>query len=204
MELLVDTPMLLKEGHIVHFGDKWRTDKAEKFFKVQIAQQLTYDVIRIVSPGNANIQDVSFMAPNQGGVDNDYISLLPVNSKTMYETLIGFKGTCMAYPRYGNRYFLDLETSKVLPTPSDTTYLAWMGYFDAAQSPYYAPKVRVYTVKDQEPPHWYLFNPYQDDEKIVIRNVVNKCLLDLIPDNKVTERDKAVAREVTYYTKFIW
>jgi len=204
MELLVDTPMLLKEGHIVHFGEGWRNEKEKKFFKVQTTQQLTYDVIRIVSPGNANIQDVSFMAPNQGGVDNDYISLLPVNSKTMYETLIGFKGICMVYPRYGNRYQLQLETSQVLPTPSDTTYLAWMGYFDAAQSPYYAPKVRVYTVKDQEPPHWYLFNPYQDDEKIVIRNVVNKCLLDLIPDNKVTERDKAVAREVTYYTKFIW
>lgn len=204
MELLVDTPSLLKEGHIVHFSDKWGSDKAEKFFKVLRAQQLMYDVSRIVSPASANIQEISFMAPNQGSVDNDYISLLPVNTKTMYEILIGFKGICMAYPRYSNRYFLSLETSQVLPTPSDTTYLAWMGYFDATQSPYYAPKVRVYTVKDQEPPHWYLFNPYQDDEKIVIRNIVNKCLLDLIPEAKLTERDKAVAREVTYFTKFIW
>lgn len=202
MELLVDTPMLLKDGHIVHFGEGWRNEKENKFFKVAIAQQLTYDVIRIVSPGSANIQDVSFMAPNQGGVSNDYISLLPVNTKTLYEIIIGFKGICMVYPRYANRYQLQLEESQVLPTPSDTTYLAWMGYFDAEGSPYWSPKVRVYTVKDQEPPHWYLFNPYQDDEKIVIRNIVNKC--QLAPIKEPTEQERRVAREVTYYTKFIW
>jgi hypothetical protein len=202
MELLVDTPMLLKEGHIVHFGEGWRNEKERKFFKVLVTQQLTYDVIRIVAPGNANIQDVSFMAPNQGGVSNDYISLLPVNTKTLYEILVGFKGIPMVYPRYANRYQLQLEESQVLPTPSDTTYLAWMGYFDAEGSPYYAPKVRVYTVKDQEPPHWYLFNPYQDDEKIVIRNVVNKCQLEKLENP--TEQQVRVAREVTYYTKFIW
>ena len=202
MELLVDTPMLLKEGHIVHFSEGWRNEKEKKFFKVLTTQQLTYDVIRIVSPGNANIQDIDFEAPNQGGVSDAYISMLPVNTKTMYECLIGFKGICMVYPRYGNRYQLQLEESQCLPTPSDTTYLAWMGYFDSVQSPYFAPKVRVYTLKDQEPPHWYLFNPYQDDEKIVIRNVVNKCLLELLPTP--SEQEKRVAREVTYYTKFIW
>jgi len=202
MELLVDTPMLLKEGHIVHFGEGWRSDKEKKYFKVLQTQQLTYDVCRIVSPGNANIQDISFEAPNQGGVSNAYISLLPVNSKTMYETLCGFKGLCMVYPRYGNRYQLQLETSQVLPTPTDATYLAWMGYYDANQSPYFAPKIRIYTLKDQEPPHWFLFNPYQDDEKIVVRNLVNKCLLDLLPNP--SEVEKRVAREVTYYTKFIW
>ena len=202
MELLVDTPRFLKEGHIVHFGEGWRNDKENKYFKVQQTQQLTYDVIRIVSPGNANIQDIDFEAPNQGGVSDAYISMLPVNTKTMYESLIGFKGICMVYPRYGNRYQLQLEESQVLPTPSDTTYLAWMGYFDSVQSPYYAPKVRVYTLKDQEPPHWFLFNPYQDDEKIVIRNVVNKCKLELLPTP--SEVEKKVAREVTYYTKFIW
>lgn len=204
MELLVDTPTLLKESHIVHFGEGWRNEKEKKYFKVIQTQQLVYDVIRIVSPGNANIQDISFEAPNQGGVSDNYISLLPVNTKTMYEILMGFKGTVMAYPRYGNRYQLQLEVSNVLPTPSDTVYLAWMGYFDKEQSPWYAPKARVYTLKDQEPPHFFLFNPYQDDEKIVIRNVVNKCQLELIPDGKVSERDRAVAREVTYYTKYIW
>ncbi len=202
MELLVETPSLLKDGYIVHFGDGWRNDKANKYFRIKQTQQLPYDVSRIVATGNGGIQDISFEAPNNGGVNNSYISLLPVNTKTLYEILVGFKGTPMIYPRYANRYQLQLEESQVLPTPTDTEYLAWLGYFDANQSPYYAPKVRVYTVKDQEPPHWYLFNPYQDDEKVIIKNIVNKCLLEPLPEP--TETEKRVAREVTYYTKYIW
>jgi len=202
MELLTETPSLLKSDHVVHFSDGWRSDRAMRFFKVRETSQLVYDVIRIVTPGNAGIQDLSFEAPNQGGVSDAYISMLPVNVKTLYEILVGFKGIPMVYPRYGNRYDLQLEVSQVLPTPTDTTYLAWMGYYDANQSPWFEPKVRVYTVKDQEPPHWYLFNPYQDDEKIVIRNVMNKCLLEPLPNP--SDSEKRVAREITYYTKTMW
>lgn len=210
MELLMEVPNLLKTGHIVHFGEGWPEAKAKKYFRVERANQLMYDVHRIVAPGNAtsgasgtavSIQDISFEAPSTGSVSDAYLSLLPVKDITMYELLLGFKGLGLVYPRYANRYQQQLETSLVLPTPTSDA-LAWMGFFDSQQSPWYAPKVRMYTVKDQEPPHMYLYNPYQDDEKVVVRFVVNKC--KLVSVVQPTEQDKKVARELTYYTQDLW
>ncbi len=210
MELLMEVPNLLKTGHIIHFGNAWPEAKAQKYFRVERANQLVYDVSRIVAPGYASsgasgtdvaIQDIGFDAPNAGAVSDALISLLPTKDITMYEILLGFKGLGMVYPRFANRYQQQLETSLVLPTPSSSA-LAWLGFFDSQQSPWYAPKVRLYTVKDQEPPHLYLFNPYQDDEKIVARFVVNKC--KLVSVSQPTEQDKKVARELTYYTEDLW
>jgi len=201
MELLTETPPLLKEGHIVHFSKEWNDDWSEKFFKVVKAKQVEYDVNRILSPGSANIKDVSFEAPQGGGVSSLKISLLPVGSKTMYEILIGIKGTPKVYPRYRNKYFLDLEETGCIPDPSDVD-LSALGFYDSEKSPWYAPRVREYTVVNQEPPHLLLFNPFQDDEKIVLNFIVNQCLL--APVQQASGIDAKVAREVNYHKVLTW
>jgi hypothetical protein len=166
---------------------------------------MEYDVIRIVAPGNvtaSNFQDISFEAPNQGGVSNAYISLLPDNVHTMYEILLGIKGMPFVYPRYQNRWQLQLEEMGCYPDLTDPTYLMYLGFYDAGKSPWYSPKIRDYTIKDTEPPHLYLWNPYQDDEKIVLCFIVNRCYLEKVTAPGPAEQK--VAREVNYFTKYIW
>ena len=160
---------------------------------------MEYDVSRIISAGSANCKDVSFEAPATGGVSSLKISLLPVNAKTMYEILIGIKGLPIAYPRYANRYDLQLEETQCQPNPSDADLFA-LGFYDFEKSPWYAPKIREYTVVDQEPPHLYLFNPEQGDEKIVLTFIVNRCLLEPV----TSPADIKVAREVNYFKVFSW
>jgi hypothetical protein len=202
-ELLTETPPLLKEGYLVHFSKFWDDKWADKYFKVGRVSQFEYDIFRIVSPGSSAKQDVSFDAPSNGGVSDQYLSLLPDNNKTMYEILVGFKGLPMIYPRYADKYFQYLEETGCTVNLDDTA-LRLQGFYDSRQSPWYAPKLREYTVKDQEPPHLYLFNPFQDDEKIVMHIVVNRCMLQAAGAEAAQGQGVKVAREVNHYSMYLW
>lgn len=204
-ELLTEVPSLLREGHVVRFTEKWDKAWAKKYFRILIAQQIEYDVHRIVAPGtgSSSYQDISFDSPAGGGVSAAYLSLLPENPETIYEILIGFKGLCLAYPRYNNSYALKLETTQVLPDLTDDS-LRFIGFYDEVHSPYYALKLREHTVKDQSPPELRLFNPMVNDEKFVMRFIVNRCKVEEVAVAALTEQEKRVAREIKHFSVFTW
>jgi hypothetical protein len=206
MEVLPETPPFLKEGHLVHFCGGWPTILAGKYFNISRTQTMEYDVHRIIAAGSttAAMLDVSFEAPPSGGVSYNKISLLPVNSSTLFEILIGIKGTVRAYPRYANRYFDQLEVTQCQPNPADAD-LADLGFYDLNKTPWYKPRVREYTVLGMEPPHLLLYNPYQNDEKIVLTLLINRCLL--VPASAIVTPgvvQSKVAREINYYKDLMW
>jgi hypothetical protein len=202
-ELLVETPPLLKEGHIVHFGPGWATERQGKTYRVEVAQQMEYDVDRIVSPGSGSTsyQDVSFDKPATGKVSNDYISLLPISPDSLFELLIGIKGLVYAYPRYNNAYFLKLEASGAIPDLTDAD-LAFLGFYDHIQTPYYSPTLREYTVKDMEAPVLRLYNPMIEDEKVILRFIVNRLKVKEIRDP--SDQEMKVAREIRHFSAMKW
>lgn len=202
-ELLTEVPQLLKEGYVMHFTDQWKKEWEDKWFKVQIAQQIRYDVSRTLLIGTSDYLDVSFQEPGTGTVSNDKISLRPYSPHTVYEILLGIEGLCRVYPMYNNDYFQKLEENGVVPKLTDAS-LAHMGFFTSEISPYWAPKLREYTVKDQEPPVLRLWNPWTVEEKCILHFTVNRCKVLEVNPQTLSEIDKRAAREVKYFTKFTW
>lgn len=204
-ELLTEVPNLLREGHIMHFSEKWDDKWAKKYFRVELAQQMQYDVHKIVPPGTAapSQQDLSFSAPAGGGVTHTRLSLLPESNSTVYEMLFGFKGLVLLFPRYNDKYFLELETTGVHPDLTNSM-LRFLGYYSQTHSPYYAPKLREFTVKDQAPPVLRLFNPMITDEMLDITIIVNRCKVETVAEAALTEQERRVAREIRHFSIFIW
>ena len=202
-ELLTDVPSLLREKHVMHFSEKWDVKWAGKYFRVEVAQQMEYHVHRIVAPGTsapAN-QDLSFSPPAGGGVSNTRLSLLPDSPDTVYEMLLGIKGLVLILPMYNDRYYLRLEESGAHPDLTNVD-LRFLGNYGQAHSPYYAPKLREYTVKDQTPLVLRLFNPLMNDEAIDIVFTVNRC--KVAPLAAPTEEERRIAREIRHFATYIW
>jgi len=202
-ELLTEVPLLLKEKQILHFSEGWGSDWADKWFRAVISHPMEYDVHRIVQAGTGNTQDLDFDKPSGGGVSATYLSLLPESEQTIYEILLGIKGLVFVYPRYNNTYFLKLETTKVIPDVTDAD-LKFLGFYDERWSPYYAPRLREYTVEDQTPPVLRLYNPMPDDERCVLRFIVNRLKVIQVDPADLSEQDKSRAREVKHYSDYIW
>ena len=201
IELLSETPSLLKERHVVHFGDGWPDEFKNKYFRVTRPQQIEYAATYIITA--AATFDLDFDKPSGGGVDATYKSLIPTSPNTLYEILIGIKGLPVFFPRYNNSYFGKLEVSNVVPDVTDAR-LRYLGYFSQAHSPYHSPRLREYTVDEQQPPQLRLFNNMPNDERIVIRFIVNRCRIDKVDERSVISSEKERARELQYHTVFTW
>jgi len=201
IELLAEMPSLLKERHIVHFGEGWPDTFKNKFFRVARPQQIEYTATYIITADDTF--DLDFDKPSGGGVDGTYKSLLPVSSSTLYEILIGFKGLPVVYPRYNNSYFGKLEVANVLPDTTDDR-LKYLGFYSQLQSPFCSPKLREYTVVEQQPPQLRLFNNMPNDERLVIRFVVNRCKVEKVDERNLNPAEKERARELQYHTVFTW
>lgn len=204
-ELLTEVPSLLREGHVMHFSEKWDNDWAQKYFRVVLAQQIQYDVHKIVPPGTSapSQQDLSFLAPAGGAVSHTRLSLLPKSSQTVYELLLGIKGLVLAFPMYNDKYFLELEETGVHPDLTNSM-LRFLGYYSQTHSPYYAPKLREYTVEGQTPPVLRLFNPMVNDEMIDLIFIVNRCKVTQVSEASLTEQERRVVREIRHFSIFIW
>ncbi len=200
-ELLTEVPSLLLPKHVVHFSAGWPDKWAEKYFRVLLAQQFEYEVHRILSPSQH--YDIEFSAPAGGGVSAAYISLMPMSGETLYEILMGLKGLPVVYPRYNNEYYLKLETTGVYPKYDDSA-LRYLGYYDQTHSPYYAPKLREYTVKDVSPPQLRLYNNMSEDERLVLRFVMNRCKMAEVAEADLTDQEKRLAREIKHFSVFTW
>jgi len=199
-ELLVDTPPLLRKGQYITFTGGWPEASLKKegdWFRVTAAQQVKYDVNRLVASGSS--LDLSFEIPAGGDVSNTALSLLPMSSETCYELLIGLKGNCLVYPMYDNSYFLRLEATNVIPDTS-LERRRYLGNYDEDDSPFERPRLREHVVKDQVPPVLRVYNDMFTDEPMIFRFWVNRLRLEKVA--RPAEDIVRVARIADYFRAF--
>ena len=198
-ELLPEVPSLLREGHFVHFQGGWPAAKDEQWFQVDRAQQIKLDIPRIVTAGSSI--DLDFSAPAGGGIADLNLSLLPTSNNTLYELLMGLKGLPLVYPMYNNTFFQKLEVTNVVPDTGDRN-LRYLGFYDELDSPFEAPRLREYVIKDQQPPVLRLYNDQISDEVLIIRFILNRCRI--VPAPQPQGDILRVARVAKYHSWFIW
>lgn len=176
IELLTETPSLLREGHYIVFQGGWPegTGKNGRWFQVERTQQIKLDVPRIVASGGSI--DLDFGAPAAGGIADLSLSLVPTSSDTLYEMLIGIKGNPLVYPMYNNSYYQKLEVTNVVPA-TDNADRRYLGFYDEHDSPFAAPRLREYVVQDQQLPVLRVYNDQIVDEPLVLRFLINRCRL---------------------------
>lgn len=199
VELLTETPSLLREGHLIFFTGGWpsNTQKDGRWFRVERSHQIKLDVPRIVSAGNSI--DLDFAVPAGGDITDLNLSLIPTNSHTLYELLFGMKGLPFVYPRYNNSYYQKLEASNVVPDTSDAD-LRYLGFYDEGDSPFDAPRLREHVVQNQQAPVLRVYNDQIDDEALIFRFIINRCrLVDAIQPPEDLRR---VARIAKYHEWF--
>ena len=201
-ELLSEVPTLLRPGHLVYFKDQgWHSNYKGKWFTVGQAQQIKYDIGRIVD-ANSSI-DLDFVAPASGGVSATSLSLVPTKEDTLYEQLWGIRGTPLVYPRYNNTYFLKLEVTNVAPDTGDER-LRYLGFYDEADSPFEQMRLREYVVKDNDGvPVLRVYNDLDVAEPIDLRVIVNRVQLEKVASpQSIPDAMKGRARILVHHSSF--
>ncbi|KKM66808.1 hypothetical protein LCGC14_1477520 [marine sediment metagenome] len=191
-------PKLLQEGYYVRFTDAWPLTLPQvkgKFFQVEKTNQVPYDITRIIPGGNYTDVDLS----NATGGENIY----PENTKTLYETILGFKPGNYLVHFYipAGEYVHRLEQAGMVPNVASAT-LRYLGARKPEDSPYDDKRIFMYSVKDLEP---LILRLLVDNgvlwEKMVLGLVVNKCYLKQITP---TAEQLARAKKIDYYTELRW
>ncbi|GAI01504.1 unnamed protein product, partial [marine sediment metagenome] len=140
-------PKLLQEGFFVRFTDQWPLTLPHvkgKTFQVEKTNQVPYDITRIIPGGNYCDVDMS----NATGGENIY----PENTKTLYETILGFKPGNFLVHFYipAGEYVHRLEQSGMVPNVAHATH-RYLGARKPEDSPYADKRIFIYSVKDLEP-----------------------------------------------------
>lgn len=202
-ELLTETPGLLRVGHVLRFdGSGWDEKYADKWFRVAQAQQIKYDISRVISANTS--RDLDFASPAGGGVSDTALSLMPDKEDTLYEQLWGIRGTPLVYPMYENRYFLQLEITRVAPDTGDER-LRYLGFYDQNDSSLAMPRVREYVVKvNNGTPVLRLYNDFDLDELMILRVVVNRVRLEKKAEADIPENIRPMARIIRHHRSFSW
>jgi len=191
-------PKLLQEGFYVRFTDQWPLTLPHvkgKFFQIEKTNQVPYDITRIIPGGNYCDVDMS----NAAGGENIY----PENTKTLYQTLIGFKPGNYLVHFYipAGEFVHRLEQAGMVPNVASAT-LRYLGARKPEDSPYDDKRVFTYSVKDLEP---LILRLLVDNgvafEKMVLGLTVNKCYLKEISP---TADQLARALKIPYYTELRW
>jgi len=191
-------PKLLQEGFYVRFTDQWPLTLPHvkgKFFQVEKTNQVPYDITRIIPGGNYCDVDLS----NATGGENIY----PENTKTLYETILGFKPGNYLVHFYipAGEYVHRLEQAGMVPNVASAT-LRYLGARKPEDSPYDDKRIYSYSVKDLEPLILRLLvDTGVDFEKMVLGLVVNKCYLKEITP---TSEKEARAKVIRYYPELRW
>ena len=192
-------PKILQEGYFVRFTDVWPETLSEvrgKLFQIEKTNQVPYDLSYIIP--SADYKDVDLS--NATGGENIY----PENSKTLYETLIGFKPGNYLVHFYipAGEYLHRLEQTGMVPDVSSTTR-KYLGARKPEDSPYDDKRIFSYSIRDLEP---LILRTYVDTgidyEKVVIGLLVNKCYLKQIPSP--TAEQMRLAKKIQYYTELRW
>jgi len=189
---------LLQEGFYVRFTDQWPLTLPHvkgKTFQIEKTNQVPYDITRIIPGGNYTDVDMS----NATGGENIY----PENTKTLYETILGFKPGNYLVHFYipAGEYVHRLEQAGMVPNVASAT-LRYLGARKPEDSPYDDKRIFMYSVKDLEP---LILRLLVDNgvlwEKMVLGLVVNKCYLKQITP---TSEQLARAKKIDYYTELRW
>jgi len=189
---------LLQEGFYVRFTDQWPLTLPHvkgKTFQVERTNQVPYDITRIIPGGNYCDIDMS----NATGGENIY----PENTKTLYETILGFKPGNYLVHFYipAGEYVHRLEQAGMVPNVTSAT-LRYLGARKPEDSPYDDKRIFMYSVKDLEP---LILRVLVDNgvlwEKIIFGLVVNKCYLKEITP---TAEQFARALKIDYYSELRW
>jgi len=192
-------PKILQEGYFVKFTDKWPdtlSDVKGKLFQIEKTNQVPYDITRTIPGGNYTDIDMS----NATGGENIY----PENTKTLYETLIGFKPGNYLIHFYipAGEFVYRLEQSGMVPSVASAT-LRYLGARKPSDSPYDDKRVFSYSVKDLEP---LILRVLVDagivHEKCVLGLLVNKCYLKHIATP--TAEQLRLATLIQYYSELRW
>ncbi len=192
-------PKILQEGYFVRFTEKWPdtlSDVKGKLFQIEKTNQAPYDLSYIIPSNDFRDVDLS----NSTGGENIY----PENTKTLYETLIGFKlGNYLVHFYIpAGEYMHRLEEAGMVPDVTSATR-KYLGARKPEDSPYDDKRIFSYSVKDLEP---LILRVYVDTgidyEKIVMGLLVNKCYLKHIPSP--TTEQLRLAKVIQYYSELRW
>ena len=195
-------PKILQEGFYVRFTDQWPDTLSEvkgKLFQIEKTNQVPYDLSYIIASGNYHDVDMS----NATGGEKIY----PQNTKTLYETLIGFRpGNYLVHVYIpAGEYMHRLEESGMVPStmpPVDATR-RYLGARKPEDSPYDDKRFYTYSVKNLEP---LILRLLVDDgidyEKCILGLLVNKCYLKHIPSP--TPEQITRAKKIQYYSELKW
>lgn len=192
---------LLQAKQVVHFvgsyPEYWQQRVAGKYFRIKITQQIPYDRAFIMSPALEHNVDIS--------EDNTRIGdfgLYPDNDATLYEILVGMKstsGSVLLYPRAPpNEWFLTLEESQFVPVPASNDY-RYLGPYNEEITPADRPQLRLHTIKEEEAIGFRLYNDASIDNKIVLVMLVNRCLMDEVRREELTEKELERTRELFHF-----
>ena len=192
-------PKLLQEGYFVRFTDQWPDTLSHvkgKFFQIDRVNQVPHDIVRILPSGDYCDVDMSNSATGE--------KIYPENTKTLYETLIGFKlGNYLVHFYIpAGEYMHRLESSGMTPDVTHATR-RYLGARKPEDSPYDDRRIFIYSVKNLEPLILRLFvDSGIDYEKCVLGLTVNKCYLKQIA--MPTPEQLKLAKRIDYYTELRW
>jgi len=195
-------PKTLQENFFVRFTDQWPdtlSDVKGKLFQIEKTNQVPYDLSYIIASGGYYDVDMS----NATGGENIY----PQNTKTLYETLIGFKPGNYLVHFYipAGEYMHRLEQSSMVPstTPPLHSTRRYLGARKPEDSPYDDKRLFTYSVKDLEPLILRLLvDTGVGYEKCILGLLVNKCYLKHIPSP--TAEQIARSKVIEYYSELKW
>lgn len=183
---------ILLEKMVVHFTGDFPDRVAEKYFRVKRTQEIPHDRAFIIAPGSSHDFDLS---------DEDATGLYPTKERSLYEILIGVKstsGSMLLYPRFPiNEYWMSLEEGGWTVDLTSDKY-RYIGPFSEKLTPPDKPQLRYHTVKDLQDTGLRIYNDGPADDKAVLEMVINRCLLEEVKKEELTEKEIERAREIIF------
>ena len=193
LRLFTVTPRLLEPRQLVHFSKNWHKEFEDKYFRIDRVQEIGFDRHFIV--GTGSYYDFDTFDETVGGLE-------PYRRfNTLYEVLMGWKPPQgLIYPRIPTTdWFQKLEWPDWVPTPTDVTK-RYLGTFHGRDSPYDEPKFRMHLVYGMEPPTLRIYADSPEDEKVVLRQIINRCKLLEVSYEELTPQERDRVREILHHS----
>lgn len=192
---------ILEPKHVVHFvgshPEYWQERVAGKYFRILMTQQIPYSRAFILGPEDTYSADIS----DDNAAIGDF-GLYPDNSMTLYENLIGLKstsGSVLLYPRAPpNEWFATLEEGGYIPDTTNNN-LRYLGPWTEEITPADRPQARIHTIKDEESVGILLYNDTDVYNKVVLVMLVNRCLMQHVPKESLTDKELERCRELSHF-----
>ena len=161
--------LFLKPGENVYFTPAWPISRlAGKYFQVVKNKVVPRQVWKLVAQGGTEDIDLT--------KDNGW---LPLSDDVLYEINLTMKGDVLLYPMWpSSDYLLQLEDPDFKPNPASSTN-RYIGCYDESDIPFDGSNgiLKLYTVRGMNHIRLRLYNDGIEDEKAVLKFIVNMCVL---------------------------